>query len=104
MMSRACLQHPHHLERRLPWTFVGLIVLLAAVVGTGPGTKAPDTPCPPTASTAVPADGHGAPGTFGGARREAPRSETGLAAAHSPPADRASECALSARQKQPSMA
>jgi hypothetical protein len=104
MMSRACLQHPHRLERRLPWTFVGLIVLLAAVMGTGPGTKAPDTPCPPTASTAVPADGRDAPGTFRGARREAPRSELGWTAARGSPAYRASECALYPRQKQPSMA
>jgi hypothetical protein len=104
MTSRARLQHPHHLERRLPWTFVGLIVLLAAVVGTGPGTKAPDVPCPPTASKAAPADGHGASGAFGSAQRELPRSETGWAAAPASPADRARECALSARQKQPSMA
>jgi hypothetical protein len=104
MTSRACLQHPHHLERRLPWTFVGLIVLLAAVVGAGPGAKAPDTPCPPTASTAVPAGGHDAPGAFGGARREAPRSEPDWATAQAYPADRPSECALSPRQKQPSMA
>lgn len=104
MTSRARLQHPHHLERRLPWTFVGLIVLLAAFVGTGPGTKAPDTPCPPTASKAVPAGRHGAPGEFGGARGEAPGSEAGWATAQAYPADRASECALSPRQKQPSMA
>jgi hypothetical protein len=104
MTSRARLQHPHHLERQLPWTFLGLIVLLAAFVGTGPGTKAPDVPCPPTASTAAPASGHDAPGTFGGARREAPRSEPGWAAAQAYPADRTSECALSPRQKQPSMA